>query len=80
MPKRFRRSRVQSVLLPKSKFTRKEARTWLRKHKFKTKLEPGRRFWRARQLPPKKGKQFRIIQFNKNIKAVLMLENEHGLV
>lgn len=55
---------VQSVLLPRGKFTVEEARAWARHHKFKaTKVDVTSRFIRLRQRDPKSLGRMRTIHF-----------------
>lgn len=43
---------VQSFLFPKSRYTKKQAIAWLRRHGHRTAIDPSKRFWRARQAEP----------------------------
>ena len=67
---------LQSVLLPKSKFTEEEAIAWVKKHKYKTtfkgkKNDHKAKYYRFRQAtPPKKFVRYHITNLPLGIKLV----------
>ena len=67
-------SKIQSILFDKKYFNTDKARNWLKKNNFKPikRVHITKNFLRYRILYPSKAYGFRIINFGKHIKAVVM--------
>lgn len=64
--------KVQSVMFPKSRWSRSEARAWLREHGYHgLAVDEKPNTLRYRQVDPKRCGMFRTITFGKGIKAVV---------
>jgi len=67
-------SEVQSVLIPRNIYTKKEAKRWIKKHKYKIKkVDITDRFYRFRQTPPKQYQSFRTQLLPDNSGIILIL-------
>lgn len=69
-----RTTKVQSLILSKSTFTKAEAKTWAKDHGFKYgKVDSTPRTWRLRQESPREycKSTFRTKSFRKGVKAVI---------
>jgi hypothetical protein len=65
-------SRVQSLLFPKSDWTKEQARTWLREHGYKSrKVDETEKYYRFRQEDPDHFSVLRTKKFGNHIKAVI---------
>lgn len=71
-------SKVQSVLIPKDRYTLREARKWIKEHKFVDKgVDETDRYYRFRQFAPTKHYAYRTIAFGQSgIKAVLRVSKQ----
>lgn len=71
-------SKVQSVLIPKDRYTLREARKWIKEHKFVDKgVDETDRYYRFRQFAPTKHYAYRTIPFGQSgIKAVLRVSKQ----
>lgn len=71
-------SKVQSVLIPKDRYTLREARKWIKEHKFVDKgVDETDRYYRFRQFAPTKHYAYRTIAFGQSgIKAVLRVSKK----
>lgn len=73
---RRNKQQIQSLLLDKTAFSRKEAAKWAQKNGYKvTKIHTTDRFHRIRQVPPQNfiRESFRTIQLTPSVKAVMAL-------
>lgn len=69
--RRWRRSEVQALLLPKAAFSRAAATAWAREHKYKAaQVESGGDYWRVRQFDPGL-RECRTVAFGRGIKAIV---------
>jgi len=68
----LRKSIIQTVLVPKSKFTSKEASEWIRKHKYiHKKIDSTGHYYRFRQTKPNgKRSDFYTVPLNNGVKLV----------
>jgi hypothetical protein len=63
---------VQSVLIPRSKYTLAQARAWLKGHKFRAgKVDITDTYYRFRQREPGKFKRFRTKSLSGGVKLIL---------
>jgi hypothetical protein len=66
------RSRVQTLIFPRSRFTPSSAKAWARKHRFKSgKVDITGQSIRIRQLPPGGFSRMRTISLGPSVKAVV---------
>lgn len=65
---------IQSVLIPKSRYTRETADAWITKHKYEKrfagKMDESANYYRYRQREPKVGAHYRIVNLPGGIKLV----------
>lgn len=67
-----RGSEVQSVLFPKGRYSKIEARSWARRHGYRSgKVDESANYFRIRQRSPESGGEKRTITFGKGIKAII---------
>jgi len=75
MPRRCPAGMVrQSILFPKKKYTKDQARAWCKKHKLKSRIfggKKGARYWRAPQVAPSKLHGLKTITLGKGVKAII---------
>lgn len=66
-------TRVQSVLMSKDIFSRKEAVKWVKEHDYKAEIDETENYYRFRQQEPEQFEEesFRTIEFTDGIKAVI---------
>lgn len=65
--------KVQSVLIPKSKFSKKEAYSFLKEHNFKhSKIHTTEQYYRFRQLEPNKSADYKVKTLPNGVKLILM--------
>ena len=66
------RMRVQSLLFPRDRWTKPEARTWLKEHGYKSrKVDETDRYYRFRQVDPDQFTVLRTKDFGEHIKAIV---------
>jgi len=66
------RSEIQSILIDRDYYTKKQAIRWMDKHGFiRKKIHTTRRYYRFRQKDPKYFKRFRVLDIKPGIKFVL---------
>jgi len=64
---------VQSVLVPKQKFTLHQAVKWVENNNFVVlKVDSATNFWRFRQVNPKRGAEYRMKKLKNGVELVLM--------
>ena len=68
-------SKLQSVLIPKSKFTLSEAKKWIKDNKYKETyygkdVHVTKKYYRFRQSKPQKDKQYYIKTLENGVKLV----------
>ncbi len=73
----FMSSKIQSILIPKNKFSLQRANSWITKHGFKLKfgtkpVHITTNYYRYRQASPSKSKTYRIKRLPDNVEIVVM--------
>jgi len=62
---------LQSIIVPKNKFTKRSAIDWIVRHKYHIyKIDETKNFWRIRQKDPKSHGQYYTIKLNNGIELV----------
>jgi hypothetical protein len=75
------KSTVQSLLLPKSRFNRAQAKAWAKSHGYKSAtIEEGKTYWRIRQYNPGNFSKMRTMTLDakSGVKAVIGVVKDDG--
>ena len=65
-------ARVQSVIIPKSKFTKQQAKKWIIDNNFKLKkIDITPNFYRFRQRLPQKNRQYFTVRLTNGIELIM---------
>lgn len=69
--------KLQSILIPKSKFNKKEAKSWIRSHDYKVTyhrkpVHETEKYWRFRQEAPKKNGDYYVKELANGIKFIFL--------
>lgn len=67
------RTKIQTIMFDKTKFSKGKAKKWARQHEYKDRVDETDNYYRMRQIKPErfKGESFRTIEFTEGIKAVV---------
>ena len=66
--------KVQSVIINKDKFTKREANKWIKDNKYiNKKVDITKNYYRFRQFTPKKGDKYRTKDLKNGVKLVLKI-------
>jgi len=65
------KSAIQSVIIPKSTFSKEEARQWAKVHGYKhRKVDETEKFYRFRQIAPKENSSYYTVKINNGIEFI----------